>query len=161
MGALLQRAPYIGIGRTRLSGWQAARRSLRSAAPSSRGGRSESGCRLLRFARGLANCGLLLFLARSGRALVELIDASGSIDELLLPGKEGMAGRADLDGDLGQGRAGNEAVAAARNARGLRGATWDGSWTSRPLHYTKRVKDGRAPRSIELERSIPRPSKSH
>ena len=30
-------------------------------------------------------------------ALLELLDAPGGVDQLLLPGKEGMTGRADLD----------------------------------------------------------------
>ena len=40
----------------------------------------ECGSRLFSFARLLAGCGLLLFLERGGRALIELIDATCRID---------------------------------------------------------------------------------
>ncbi len=64
--------------------------------------------------------GLFLLLSRRGGALVELIDASGRIDELLLAGKERVACRADFDGDLRQRRAGNERIAARAVHAGLR-----------------------------------------
>ena len=45
--------------------------------------------------------------------LVELINAAAGIDQLLLAGVEGVALRADLDGDAGAGRAGLDGCAAS------------------------------------------------
>src|SRR5579862_1726271 len=105
-------------------GWLAARRSRRSAAPSYAAGRSESGCRLLRLAGCLAGGGLLLFLVRCGRALVEFIDASRRVHQLLLAGEQRVACRTDLNGDLGYRRARRERVAARAVHAGLRVPFW-------------------------------------
>src|SRR5947209_7935504 len=47
-----------------------------------------------------------------GRPALEALHASARVDELLAAGVEGVAGRADLDVDLGLGRAGRELIAA-------------------------------------------------
>src|SRR5665213_2452836 len=66
----------------------------------------------LRIFGGLASSGFFLLLLRQDGALVELVNATGGIDQLLLTGEERMASRADLDRDRFQGRAGRKGAAA-------------------------------------------------
>jgi hypothetical protein len=54
----------------------------------------------------------LLLLAALGGAALEALHATAGIDQLLTPGVEGMAFRADLDVQLGLRRARSELVAA-------------------------------------------------
>ena len=51
--------------------------------------------------------------------LLELLDASGSINELLLAGVEGVADGADFDRDLRQRAPGLESIAATTNNGGV------------------------------------------
>src|SRR3989442_3060029 len=65
--------------------------------------------------RGLLGGGSGLLGGLFGRLLVtarEALDAAGGVDDLLLAGEERMAVAADLDVQLGPGRAGHEGVAA-------------------------------------------------
>ena len=61
-------------------------------------------------------------------ALVEAIDTSGSIDELLFAGEEGVASRANFDVQVALlGRAGRECFAASA-ANGYINVFWVNSW---------------------------------
>ena len=61
-------------------------------------------------------------------ALVEAIDAPGSIDELLFAGEEGVASRANFDVQVALlGRAGRECFAASA-ANGYIDVFWVNSW---------------------------------
>ncbi len=71
------------------------------------------GCGLLRLFRGLALGGFFLLLCSGSSALVELVDATGRIDQFLLTGEQRMTRRANFDGDLFQGRAGGKCVSAS------------------------------------------------
>src|SRR5579862_5996419 len=66
----------------------------------------------LRVAARLTGGRFFLLLLGRGGALVELIDASGGIDQLLLTGEQRMARRADLDRDFGHRRTGRKGIAA-------------------------------------------------
>ncbi|MGH7756607.1 MAG: hypothetical protein ACREM8_10035 [Vulcanimicrobiaceae bacterium] len=83
----------------------AAARRLESGAALS------AGRRLLGFALLAGRRFGLLFLGGED-PLIELVDPTGRIDQLLLSGKKRMAGRADLNVDLFEGRTGRKDVAA-------------------------------------------------
>src|SRR5215212_3358010 len=64
--------------------------------------------------------GGLLETVRPAEFLAEAFDPTGSIDEFLLASEEGMAGRADIDGNFGDRAARGEGVAAGTvNGAGL------------------------------------------
>src|SRR3954447_12291709 len=72
--------------------------------------RGWSAMRCSRSARRLG--GLLLGLGALGVAALEALDPAARVHQLLLAGVEGVALRAELDAELGHGRAGDEFVAA-------------------------------------------------
>ncbi len=65
-------------------------------------GALECGCGLLRFAGRFARRRLFLLLSGRRRALIELVDASRRIYQLLLTGKQRMTSGTNFNGDLGQ-----------------------------------------------------------
>jgi hypothetical protein len=77
-------------------------------------------CGFLGATAGLSSGGLFLLpLGRSG-PLIELVDSAGSVDELLLAGKQGVAGGTDFDADFRQRGAGGERIAAGAVDASLR-----------------------------------------
>lgn len=76
-------------------------------------------CGFFRLALGFARSGLFLLPLGDLFALAELIDAAGRVDELLLPRKERVACRTDLDRNLRDRRAGRERAAAGAVHPGL------------------------------------------
>lgn len=64
---------------------------------------------------GLSNLSFFFRLVVLGVASAEFLDAAGSVNQLLLTGKERMAGRADLHLQLGKYRADLKGAAAGTN----------------------------------------------
>lgn len=77
------------------------------------------GCGFFGLALGFARSGLILLALGDLLALTEFVDAAGRIHELLLAREERMAGRADLNRDLRDGRSGRERAAARAVHAGL------------------------------------------
>ena len=62
--------------------------------------------------RGIAGLGSL---GREAKAAMEALDLTGGVDDALLTGEEGVAGRAQLYADFRPGRAGRPCVTAGAN----------------------------------------------